>query len=122
MSALFPHDPDVEMTHHQGAENTELRSVHVDKWVGAPVCYTIRRAAVVAYCRCHKKPAGTTQHIDKRNIHSGKLWWHPLAGLCENCTNSQKNFQSLLCRLSVELDRTKPKIFKSCCHFELLIK
>lgn len=42
VSALFPHDPDVEMTHHQGAENTELRSVHVDKWVGAPVCYTIQ--------------------------------------------------------------------------------
>lgn len=66
MSALFPHDPDVEMTHHQGAENTELRSVHVGKWVGAPVCYTIHRAAAVAYCRCHEEPAGTTQHRTQR--------------------------------------------------------
>lgn len=76
VSALFPHDPDVEMTHHQGAENTELRSVHVDKWVGAPVCYTIQLYTVQRsglHCRCHKEPAGTTQHatqlsVDRRNI------------------------------------------------------
>lgn len=52
VSTLFLHDPDVEMTHHQDAENTELRgSVHVDRTSGSAAAR--RYAILYRLCVCH---------------------------------------------------------------------